>query len=84
MPSSKSSNLLSSSQSDVMTSHMIINLFSYGRGMGGYLWAWAVILFMVEKLGTEGLFIYYVSMNNQWSIFKKMTKDDGEGLRVIR
>ena len=31
-----------------------------------------------------GLFIYYVSMNNQWSFFKKMTKHDREGLRVIR
>ena len=28
-----------------------------------------------------GLFIYYVSMNNQWSLFKKMTKDDREGLK---
>ena len=28
--------------------------------------------------------IYNVSMNNLWSLFEKMTKDDGEGLRVIR
>ena len=32
----------------------------------------------------QGLFIYYVSVNNQWSLFKKMTKEDREGLRVIR
>ena len=31
-----------------------------------------------------GLFIYYVSMNNLWSLFEKMMKDDREGLRVIR
>ena len=23
-------------------------------------------------------------MNKQWSLFKKMMKDDGEGLRVLR
>ena len=32
----------------------------------------------------KGLFTYYVSMNNQWSLFKKMTYDDWEGLRGIR
>ena len=28
--------------------------------------------------------MHYVLMNNQWSLFKKMTKYDGEGLRVLR
>ena len=37
-----------------------------------------------QRKGHKGLFIYYVSMNNQWSLFKMMTKDDGEGLMVIR
>ena len=45
-----------------------------------------LLLQMADKSHTpiKGQFTYYVSMNNQWSIFKKMTKDDREGLRVIR
>ena len=35
----------------------------------------------MAELYDEGLFIYYVSMNNQWSLFKKMTKDDGGGTK---